>query len=665
MATAWLFANGQLANVKLLDTGKLQNEAWVGGVPDVVLLDPGLNVLEVDHPSESVTIAIPPLASVADQDTATESVTVRIGVTPSVSDRGFRNIDAVNLTAGADTSNLGAGGGSYATASISPKPNQLIFLAVACSLATAPSSISGNGLTWVEVTRVSFQTIASPAKMLILYRAMGTSPTPGVVTINFGSSMNGICWAVDQLDGVDTSGTNGSGAVGTPVTNASDSAPSLAVTLATLAATSASYGAFCALTSTTTINPGSGYAELSEQTHSAPVNRLQTEWKRGTDNTVDAETANGTSTAWGGIAVEVLAAPGSIDAVESVTITILATPILVSVVDDVLPTEMAAVEIASGLQVVAFDDDAVTEAVSILVHLYVAVVDEPLTPTEYVELDYPNLAVVVSEDDAAAEAVVVALNTLFIDVSDSPAPVEAVTVSIPMSIAVSDDNTFPPLEPPPMPATGIARDYIDVQEGFTMGLGIPVLVWDDTPGADDVVVRMGIPVQAADAISVADVIDTDAVTINPVLVGFDQVVADTVTPADVVILVRTVVVLAVDALTPTELAQASLPIQVVAADDAAPADVPAVRMPVGIGAVDDQPSSDFAAGELSVLLVVAVDDQAVDELVGGGIPMSVLALDETEIGERRNIRAFLDDLHFIDDAGAVFSTTGARVTRKS
>lgn len=346
--------------------------------------------------------------------------------------------------------------------------------------------------------------------------------------------------------------------------------------------------------------------------------------------------------------------------------------------------ESVTVAIASGLNVSVSDAVGETDATIVQIPMR-AVVSDDDPASESVALELNPLLVVVNDDDSAVEAVVLALVAdLVVAVSDDAPAAEAVTVQIPLAVVVADDtpstefvnaapslgisvfddNTFPPLEPPPMPATGIARDYVEVLEGLGMGLGLPVLAGDDITTSEEALIGLAIPVRVWDGVPVVDVIDTDAVTINPVLVGFNGVVVDALTPTEAVTVVLTAIVLAADALTPTDVAQVSLPLKVEAADDVPPTDVPQVRMPVGVLVADAQPLSEAVDAFLSVLLVEAVDDQAVGELVGGGIPMNVLAFDETAIGERRNIRAFLDDLHFINDAGVEVTEVAGAVTRR-
>lgn len=316
-------------------------------------------------------------------------------------------------------------------------------------------------------------------------------------------------------------------------------------------------------------------------------------------------------------------------------------------------------------------------------------VSDDVNEAEFVAVAIP-MAVVVADDDIGAEAVTVALNTLFVLVADDDVGVDTATVAIPMRVVVADDeaeidtaavvlidppiqivvfddNTFPPLEPPPMPMTGIARDYVDVEEGVAMGLGIPVLVTDDVAETDEVLIGLGLPVFAVDTVVVLDVIDADAVTINPVLVGFDQVVQDTVTPIDVVTVVRVVVIDVADVQTPTDAVVAALPMTVDVADAAGPDEGVEVRAALTIAVWDDAPSSELVDALASVLLPAVADTVPIEDVAGGAIPMrcdvfdAAIAIDQ-ETAERVYVTSQLHtQLHFINDTLVATSVANERV----
>ena len=102
------------------------------------------------------------------------------------------------------------------TASISPAANQPVLLYVVAHPSGGPSyptTVSGNGLTWVAIESDNYD--VNSGEVHIVYRAAGASPSSGAITIDFGAGNTqlDINWTVIQLSGADTSGTNGSGAV--------------------------------------------------------------------------------------------------------------------------------------------------------------------------------------------------------------------------------------------------------------------------------------------------------------------------------------------------------------------------------------------------------------------------------------------------------------------
>ena len=146
------------------------------------------------------------------------------------------------------TSGFSAAAASYTTASVTPASNRLLLLTVHCYVAagsvqpTAPT-VTGNGLTWVQVGSTIVDAAGTDRGTMFLFRAMGASPSAGALTITPSASMKGT-WILDQVDGTDTSGTNGSGAIVQFVAAADTGAlATKSVTLAAFGATgNAAYG---------------------------------------------------------------------------------------------------------------------------------------------------------------------------------------------------------------------------------------------------------------------------------------------------------------------------------------------------------------------------------------------------------------------------------------
>jgi len=125
-------------------------------------------------------------------------------------------------------------GTSFSTSSITPTGDALVLATVTtthATVASSPSSVTGNGLTWVLVDSQAYTGDTFEGKVSV-YRAMGSSPTSGAVTVNFASSQDGYIVSVTEFTGVDTTGTNGSGAVVQSTTNTA-SADNVDIDLAT------------------------------------------------------------------------------------------------------------------------------------------------------------------------------------------------------------------------------------------------------------------------------------------------------------------------------------------------------------------------------------------------------------------------------------------------
>jgi len=190
-------------------------------------------------------------------------------------------------------------GTTFTTASVTPGANKLQLLYVWSQAAVAPNAptVTGNGLTWVQVATIVFGT----TRRLTLFRALGASPSAGTISIAFaGQSQTAGLWRLTEFAGVDTSGTNGSGAIGGSNTGSGASGQGASIDSGT---------------------PSDGNAQLSsavvhlaaEQTTPNFVPEL-TDWisgdaagmieQWGGDGWTDSISCGwGTSSAWGGIAV--------------------------------------------------------------------------------------------------------------------------------------------------------------------------------------------------------------------------------------------------------------------------------------------------------------------------------------------------------------------------
>jgi len=215
-------------------------------------------------------------------------------------------IAATLLTADVDTTGTAD---DYTTASIAPTGNELVLAMIVNTRFTATPAVptlSGNGLTWVQVATVTINPSTDHDMRLTLFRAMGASPSSGVVTINVGGvdTHSGCAWVITEFSGVDTTGSDGANAIVQAVTNSDIATPtSLTVTLASFAsATNAAYGGIN-VNSNPGITQGTGFTEIADIALTAPNNKLETEFLASEDTSVDWSWTGGQDCQ--GIAVEI------------------------------------------------------------------------------------------------------------------------------------------------------------------------------------------------------------------------------------------------------------------------------------------------------------------------------------------------------------------------
>lgn len=225
---------------------------------------------------------------------------------------------ASNLTSG--VSNTDAS--SYDTASVSPTANALVLLSVSTrrnAATPAQPTASGCGLTWVvEKTQLSYSA-GTPNRRLTIFRAMGSSPSTGVITISCTDTQTEAAWSVDQITGTDTSGTNGSGAIVQSGSNNDGGVTATSCTITLSAFSSANNMAYGAKTHTdaTATTPGTGFTELAEQTSAENGTGFETEYKVN-DNTVDWSWTG--SNSWFAAALEIKQATTSIKTINGLAV---------------------------------------------------------------------------------------------------------------------------------------------------------------------------------------------------------------------------------------------------------------------------------------------------------------------------------------------------------
>jgi hypothetical protein len=202
----------------------------------------------------------------------------------------------------------------FSTASISPASNKpvLFWFMVKNSSSTDPtdpSSVVGNGLTWVQVDKIVYKTTGTSRRTLFVYRSMGASPSSGAITVTFGETESGVIWGVDQFTGADTSGTNGSGAIVQSLTDSDESTTADAMEIALSAfgnPANRAWGVF-GDSDQRTFTAGSGFSLVSNTVDATVFSRVASEFSSSADPTVDIS-LSGVTDNLGGIAIEIKAA---------------------------------------------------------------------------------------------------------------------------------------------------------------------------------------------------------------------------------------------------------------------------------------------------------------------------------------------------------------------
>ena len=219
---------------------------------------------------------------------------------------------AANLTSGNNSGTIS----SQATASITPTASKLVLLTVSIrngnSINPTAPTVSGNGLTWVQIGNCNFDATSTSRRTIYVFRAMGVAPSAGAVTVTFGEAETDIGWVIDQISNVSTSGTNGSGAVVQSVVATPAVSSPLSITLAGLSNTgNATYGAM-GTDGGATPAAGTGYTILATG-EVAGIETATTEFKAAGSTVVDMTWATGTG--FGGVAMELAAASAAVTSV--------------------------------------------------------------------------------------------------------------------------------------------------------------------------------------------------------------------------------------------------------------------------------------------------------------------------------------------------------------
>ncbi len=178
---------------------------------------------------------------------------------------------------------------------------------MACRSTVTVSSVSGNGITFVQVLSDTEGTQAQCT--LSLWRGMSGSPSTGQITATLSGTANAAVIVAHRISGADTGGTNGSGAIGASAianTGATDTAsPSVNVT--TTAANSRVYGGATHRSRTYSVGTGETAISLNNTAGTAgDTTTLSTEYQDvATASSVTIDGSLDSATDWIQGAVEV------------------------------------------------------------------------------------------------------------------------------------------------------------------------------------------------------------------------------------------------------------------------------------------------------------------------------------------------------------------------
>lgn len=213
---------------------------------------------------------------------------------------------------------------SVSAASWTPAANDLILVWVACRSTVTVSSVSGNGITFVQVLSDTEGTQAQCT--LSLWRGMSGSPSTGQITATLSGTANAAVIVAHRISGADTGGTNGSGAIGASAianTGATDTdTPSVSVT--TTAANSRVYGGATHRSRTYSVGTGETAISLNTTAGTAgDVTSLSTEYQdvaTASSVTIDGSLDSATDWIQGAVEVKVLSTVAK-SATDSATLT--------------------------------------------------------------------------------------------------------------------------------------------------------------------------------------------------------------------------------------------------------------------------------------------------------------------------------------------------------
>lgn len=238
--------------------------------------------------------------TVTDNNGATNSTSQSVTVSS-----GARGNPSVAILLDASST---VGGTTQVTGLATPTANKLQIFAVASAASAAVNTptVTGQGLTWVQIQTVAY--VASNRKLTV-FRAMGSSPSLGVLTVDFGGqTQTSVAWVQLEITGTDTTGTNGSGAIVQSTTKTVGAGVS---TISATALSAFEHANNLNLTVTAndingTMTPDADFTEITDRAITAGNITLHTQ-RAVNQTTCDTTFSGSTSAGGGGVSMEIKA----------------------------------------------------------------------------------------------------------------------------------------------------------------------------------------------------------------------------------------------------------------------------------------------------------------------------------------------------------------------
>lgn len=168
----------------------------------------------------------------------------------------------------------------YTTGSATPTASKLQVLDVLSSSGTAaetPTSVVGCGLVWDLVFALNLNVAGT--RRLSRYRAVGTAPSTGALTITFLNAMSSCLWNWKEVTGADVGGQNGSNAIVQTVSaTAGTGSTTINATLAALEHANNIHLAAVGLSDALAVNADAQFTEVGDDTETTPSSALECQW---------------------------------------------------------------------------------------------------------------------------------------------------------------------------------------------------------------------------------------------------------------------------------------------------------------------------------------------------------------------------------------------------